>query len=66
MAFGPAWLTEVASHTIFKHTDWAVLKSLQMKGCVKHQNMQMLVKLSPLVKLHGALFYGSAPPIYLD
>ena len=25
-----------------------VLKSLQMKGCVKHQNMQMLVKLPPL------------------
>ena len=25
-----------------------VLKSLQMKGCVKHQNMTLLVKLSPL------------------
>ena len=25
-----------------------VLKSLQMKGCVKHQNMQVLVKLPPL------------------
>ena len=25
-----------------------VLKSLQMKGCVKHQNMQVLVKVPPL------------------
>ena len=25
-----------------------VLKSLQIKGCVKHQNMQMLVKLPSL------------------
>ena len=38
---------KVASHTTFKH-DRLVLKSLQMKGCVKHQNFQMLVKLPPL------------------
>ena len=35
-----------------------VLKSLQMKGCVKHQKMQMLVKL-PLVSRSETLFLNA-------
>ena len=45
-----------------------VLKSLQMNGCVKHQNMQMLVKLPSLwltVKWRPLLVFDATKPTTL-